>query len=60
MGIYCLLLNNDINTIGYTNWFYFSVTSSLARRLRFAIMNFGKAGRPMNAFPGISIWRRST
>jgi len=25
--LHCLLLHNDVNTTGYTNWFYFSVWS---------------------------------
>lgn len=41
---YCLLLHNDVNTFGYTSWFYFQVRNRLKGRQRFAIMNYGKAG----------------
>ena len=58
--LHCLLLHNDINTTGYTNWFYFSVSSSQAHQGRFAIMNYGKAGWPMNLFPGICLWNSRT
>lgn len=55
-GLYCLLLHNDLNTTGYTNWFYFAVTSRLPVRGRLAIMNYGKAGWPLNLFPGVCVW----
>lgn len=42
--IYHLLLHNDINTSGYTSWFYFSVKNKKAGKYRFAILNYGKAG----------------
>ena len=53
---HCLLLHNDVNTTGYTNWFYFSAKSKEKYKGRFAIMNYGKAGWPMNSFPGICVW----
>lgn len=55
-GLYCLLLHNDVNTSGYTNWYYFSATSKDACKARIAIMNYGKAGWPLNAFPGVCVW----
>ena len=55
-GLNCLLLHNDVNTTGYTNWFYFSVVARRVGKGRFAIMNYGKAGWPMNTFPGICLW----
>jgi hypothetical protein len=44
-GVYHLLLHNDVNTSGYTNWFYFSVRAKVKGRYKFAILNYGKAGR---------------
>lgn len=41
---YYLLLHNDVNTSGYTSWFYFSVKNTKKGFYRFAIMNYGKAG----------------
>ena len=55
-GVYCLLLHNDVNTSGYTNWFYFSAASKEACKARIAIMNYGKAGWPQNTFPGVCVW----
>lgn len=55
-GLYCLLLHNDVNTSGYTNWYYFSALSKEPCKAKIAIMNYGKAGWPLNAFPGICVW----
>jgi hypothetical protein len=57
-NLFCLLLHNDVNTTGYTNWFYFSAKNQTekTRKERFAIMNYGKAGWPLNAYPGICVW----
>lgn len=55
-GLYCLLLHNDVNTSGYTNWYYFSATSKTKYKARMAIMNYGKAGWPFNAFAGFCAW----
>lgn len=41
---YLLLLHNDVNTSGYTSWFYFKVQNSSRGNYRFAILNYGKAG----------------
>lgn len=63
-----MLLHNDVNTCGYTNWFYFSVKCSNPGTYKFAIMNYGKAGWPYNNGIGICTyntkdkgkgWRRS-
>ena len=55
-GVCCLLLHNDVNTTGYTNWFYFSVTSKKDVKGKMAIMNYGKAGWPLNSYPGVCVW----
>jgi hypothetical protein len=39
-----MLLHNDVNTSGYTNWFYFSVEPRKLGKYKMAILNFGKAG----------------
>ncbi len=57
--MHCLLLHNDVNTTGYTNWFYFSAQNnhkSKKYQAKFTIMNYGKAGWPMNNFPGVCLW----
>ena len=59
-----LLLHNDINTSGYTNWFYFSVEPKRLGKYRLAIMNYGKAGWAFGMGTGIcyregnGVWRR--
>jgi hypothetical protein len=63
-GIYHLLLHNDVNTSGYTSWFYFSVKAKIKGVYRLVILNYGKAGNMHN--PGVKIcvyetktgWRR--
>jgi hypothetical protein len=45
-----------VNTSGYTNWYYFSAVSKEKCKARMAIMNYGKAGWPLSAFPGICVW----
>lgn len=42
--IHYLLLHNDINTSGYTSWFYFKVKNEKKGVYKFAILNYGKAG----------------
>ncbi len=51
--LYCLLLHNDVNTSGYTNWFYFSARCRTKGVKKFAIMNYAKAGWPFNQGLGI-------
>lgn len=45
---YNLLLHNDINTKGYSNWFYFKVTNKMPCKAKFNIVNYGKAGSMFN------------
>lgn len=42
--MYYLLLHNDVNTSGYTSWFYFSAKNKCKGKYKFAILNYGKAG----------------
>lgn len=58
--IYCMLLHNDVNTSGYTNWFYFCATSKANFKGKIAIMNYGKAGWPFNQYLGICAYRIDT
>lgn len=44
LDVYYLLLHHDVNTSGYTNWFYFNVKNKKKGTKRFAILNYGKAG----------------
>ena len=37
-----MLLDQDVNTHGYTNWFFFRAKSASAGRRRFLILNMGK------------------
>ena len=40
---YELMLQNDVNSKGNTQWFYFSVTNTTAKlNVRFNILNFSK------------------
>ena len=48
-----LLLHNDVNTSGYTNWFYFSVEPKKLGKQKFAILNYGKAGWAFSNGTGI-------
>lgn len=57
---YCLLLHNDVNTFGYTNWFYFQVRNRSAGRYKFAIMNYGKAGWMHNQGVKICVFSKKT
>ena len=41
---YFLLLHNDVNTSGYTSWFYFKVCNKKKGLNKFVIANYGKAG----------------
>ncbi len=34
-----LVLQNDINTKGYSNWFYFSLRTKKAETLKFSLVN---------------------
>lgn len=43
-GVYYLLLHNDVNTSGYTSWFYFCAKNKIPGKYKFAILNYGKAG----------------
>lgn len=46
---YNLLLQNDINTKGYTQWFYFSVSQTARhQRVKFNIVNYYKPGSLFN------------
>ena len=59
-GTYCLLLHNDVNTFGYTSWFYFQVKNRKAGRYKFAIMNYGKAGWMHNQGVKIAIYTKKS
>jgi len=37
-----LTIQNDVNTHGYNQWFYFSIRSLLAKKYRFIIINLTK------------------
>jgi hypothetical protein len=50
---YFLLLHNDVNTNGYTNWFYFTIKPKKIGKYKLAIVNYGKAGWPFNSGTGI-------
>jgi cytosolic carboxypeptidase protein 2/3 len=39
---YDLLMQNDINTKGHTQWFYFKVMNSCVQTVKFNILNFSK------------------
>jgi len=42
---YDLLMQNDVNTEGYTQWFYFQVSNTVAKSsVKFNIINFVTAG----------------
>eukprot|EP00825_Cyclidium_porcatum_P049803 TRINITY_DN8686_c0_g1_i1.p1 TRINITY_DN8686_c0_g1~~TRINITY_DN8686_c0_g1_i1.p1 ORF type:complete len:478 (+),score=74.15 TRINITY_DN8686_c0_g1_i1:77-1510(+) len=46
-NIYDLIMQNDINTKGYTQWFYFNVSNTKANQtVRFNIVNFSKKDSP--------------
>lgn len=63
-GVYYLLLQNDVNTTGYTSWFYFSAKNKKKGTYKFAILNYGKAGWMHNQGVKICVcdkkngWRR--
>jgi len=42
MPTYDLVLDHDVNTNGHTQWFYFAVRNTTAKRVRFRIVNFCK------------------
>ena len=48
-NVYTLLLHNDVNTSGYTSWFYFEVKAKTKGLYKFAILNYGKAGKQLNS-----------
>ena len=54
--IYFLLLHNDVNTSGYTSWFYFSVKNQHKGKYKFAILNYGKAGSMHNCGVKICVY----
>jgi hypothetical protein len=41
LNSYNLLIQNDINTLGYTNWFFFKITSldTSKKKIHFNILN---------------------
>ena len=41
--MYDLILQNDVNTIGYNQWFYFSIRNNVAKRVKLRIINFTKS-----------------
>ena len=57
-SLYQLFLHNDTNTTGYTQWFYFQVSNTKKRRVKFQIMNLLRK-RTKYCY-GITIWVFST
>ena len=45
---YDLILQNDTNTNGYTQWFFFKVKSNLSGAFRFNLLNFTKSSSMFN------------
>lgn len=41
--MYDLVLQNDVNTIGYNQWFYFSIRNRAAKRIKIRIVNLSKS-----------------
>ena len=40
--MYDLILQNDVNTAGYTQWFYFSIRNKDAKKVKIRIVNLSK------------------
>lgn len=56
---YNLLLQNDVNTKGYTQWFFFSVKKTHRNQtVKFNILNFYKNGSLFNEGMKISIFSK--
>lgn len=54
---YNLLMQNDINTTGYTQWFYFRVTNTTAKStVKFNIMNYSKPDSLFNYGMKIAVY----